>query len=340
MDISVVIPVFNEADNVSSLYHELKAALRHVDGTAEVIVVDDGSTDGTAVVLARLCRQEPSLTVVRLSRNFGQTAALAAGIAHSRGAVIVTLDGDLQNDPADIPRLIAKLEEGYDLVNGWRIDRQDALVTRRLPSRLANRLISFTTKVKLHDYGCMLKAFRGSLGHSLQLYGEMHRFIPALAGDLGAAIAEIPVNHRPRTRGTSKYGLGRTLRVFVDLLTVKFLTSYLTRPIHVFGPPALVSIGGGTLLTVYLFIERFFFGVGLADRPIVLLGLLLILVGMQFMAMGLLGEMLARLYHESQRKPIYVIREVLGASRQPAPLWAPTGTPRGLDPELRSRDPR
>jgi glycosyltransferase involved in cell wall biosynthesis len=319
MDISVVIPAYNEADNLATLYAELKAVLRGIDGHAEIIVVDDGSTDGTSSVLERLCREESFLTVVRLSRNFGQTAALAAGIAHASGEVIVTLDGDLQNDPADIPRLLAKLEEGYDLVNGWRVDRQDGFLTRRLPSLVANRLISFTTKVKVHDYGCPLKAFRASLAKSLRLYGEMHRFIPALAGDLGAAIAEIPVKYRPRVCGTSKYGLSRTLRVLLDLVTVKFLTSFLTRPIHVFGPLGLLSTAAGTLLMLCLSIERLFFGVALADRPIVLLGILLILVGMQFLAMGLLGEMLARLYHESQGKPVYVVRTVLGISR--APLW-------------------
>ncbi|HEX9818975.1 MAG TPA: glycosyltransferase family 2 protein [Methylomirabilota bacterium] len=323
MDISVVIPVYNEADNLVALHEELRAVLRRIGGSAEVIVVDDGSTDATATVLERLCDQDPSLTVVRLSRNFGQTAALAAGLAHARGEVIVTLDGDLQSDPADIPRLIAKLDEGHDLVNGWRIDRQDTFVTRRLPSTLANRLISFATRLKLHDYGCPVKAFRGSLARSLRLYGEMHRFIPALAGDLGASVVEIPVNHRPRVRGASKYGLSRTPRVLLDLVTVKFMTSYLTRPIHVFGFPGIVAATVGTLLTIYLGIERLVRGVALADRPILLLAILLCLVGVQFIALGLLGEMLARLYHESQGKPVYVVREVLGAPPPPVSAWTP-----------------
>jgi len=322
MDISVVIPVYNEADNLVALHEELRAVLRRLGGSTEVIVVDDGSTDATAAVLERLCDQDPSLTVVRLSRNFGQTAALAAGLAHARGEVIVTLDGDLQSDPADIPRLIAKLEEGHDLVNGWRVERQDTFVTRRLPSTLANRLISFTTRLKLHDYGCPVKAFRGGLARSLRLYGEMHRFIPALAGDLGASVVEIPVNHRPRVRGASKYGLSRTPRVLLDLVTVKFMTSYLTRPIHVFGFPGIVAAMVGTLLTVYLGIERLVRGVALADRPILLLAILLCLVGVQFIALGLLGEMLARLYHESQGKPVYVVREVLGGAPPPASVWA------------------
>jgi glycosyltransferase involved in cell wall biosynthesis len=325
MDLSVVIPVYNEADNVTALHQELRVALRAVEGTSEIVIVDDGSTDATRTALERLCREDPSLTVVRLSRNFGQTAALAAGIAHAGGEVIVTLDGDLQNDPADIPRLIAKLREGYDLVNGWRVDRRDPLVTRRLPSALANRLIAFATRLNLHDFGCPVKAFRGSLARSLRLYGEMHRFIPALAGDLGAAIAEMPVNHRPRVRGTSKYGLSRTFRVLMDLVTVKFLTGYLTRPIHVFGLPGMLATTAGVLLTLYLGVERLFLGVALAARPILSLAILLILVGVQFVALGLLGEMLSRLYHESQEKPIYVVREVLGMSRPPARLVREAG---------------
>jgi glycosyltransferase involved in cell wall biosynthesis len=323
MDISVVIPVYNEADNLLALCEELRVVLSRIAGSAEVIVVDDGSTDATAAVLERVCKQDPSLTVIRLSRNFGQTAALAAGIAHARGEVIVTLDGDCQSDPADIPRLLAKLQEGYDLVNGWRVDRHDTFVTRRLPSTLANRLISFATRLRLHDYGCPVKAFRGSLARSLRLYGEMHRFIPALASDLGASIVEMPVNHRPRVRGASKYGLSRTPRVLLDLVTVKFMTSYLTRPIHVFGLPGIVAALAGTLLTLYLGVERLVRGVALADRPILLLAMLLCLVGVQFIALGLLGEMLARLYHESQDKPVYVVREVLGAPPQPAGAWRP-----------------
>jgi glycosyltransferase involved in cell wall biosynthesis len=317
MDVSVVIPVYNEAENVTALLQELDVALRAVRGSKEVIVVDDGSTDGTAAVLDRLCSQQRSLTVVRLSRNFGQTAALAAGMAHAAGAVVITLDGDLQNDPADIPRLIAKLDEGYDMVTGWRVKRHDTFITRRVPSVLANRLISYTTRLKLHDYGCPVKAFRGNLARSLRLYGEMHRFIPALAGDLGASIAEIPVTHRPRTRGRSKYGLSRTFRVLLDLVTVKFMTSYLTRPIHVFGLPGITAAVVGALLTLYLGLERLARGVPLADRPILSLAILLLLVGVQFIALGLLGEMLVRLYHESQGKAIYVVRDVLGQSQPP-----------------------
>ena len=321
MDLSIVIPVYNEGDNLHRLHGELADVLDTFHGSAEIILVDDGSTDRSASILRELAADDSRLRAIRLSRNFGQTAALAAGLAHATGEVIVTLDGDCQNDPADIPRLIAKLDEGYDLVNGWRVDRHDAFVTRKLPSRVANRLISLTTRVKLHDYGCMLKAYRGGLARSLRLYGEMHRFIPALAGDLGAAIAEIPVNHRARTRGTSKYGLGRTLRVLLDLMTVKFVTSYLTRPIHAFGPPAVLATVLGTALLLYLGVERLVFGAALADRPILLLAILMVLLGVQFLALGLLGEVLARLYHESQGKPVYVVREVLGAPSTPSPLW-------------------
>ena len=321
MDLSVVIPVYNEGENLRTLHRELADVLESFRGDAEIVIVDDGSVDDSALVLRELAARDPRLRAIRLSRNFGQTAALAAGLGHATGDVVVTLDGDCQNDPADIPRLIAKLEEGYDLVNGWRVNRQDRFVTRRLPSQLANRLISLTTQVKLHDYGCMLKAFRGGLARSLRLYGEMHRFIPALAADLGAAITEIPVNHRARVRGTSKYGIGRTLRVLLDLLTVKFVTSYLTRPIHAFGPPAVLATLAGSALLLYLGIERIVFGIGLADRPILLLAILLVLLGVQFLALGLLGEVLARLYHESQGKPVYVVREVFGTPSTPAPLW-------------------
>jgi glycosyltransferase involved in cell wall biosynthesis len=316
MVLSVVVPVYNEAENVWLLFQQLKAALQSFNEEAEMVFVDDGSTDATYSLLKRLNQDDVSVIVIRLSRNFGQTAALAAGIAHARGEIIVTLDGDLQNDPNDIPRLLAKLNEGYDVVAGWRVNRQDRFLTRRLPSMIANWLISVTTKVKLHDYGCTIKAFRGELAKSLSLYGELHRFIPALARDLGAMIVEIPVNHRPRSNGKSKYGLSRTVRVMLDLLTVKFLSSYSTRPIHVFGSLGLLLTFVGTALTGYLGIERLFFHVGLGDRPILLLGILLMVVGIQFITMGLLGEMIVRVYHEGQKKPIYVVREILDSSRQ------------------------
>jgi glycosyltransferase involved in cell wall biosynthesis len=323
MVVSVVVPVYNEADNVFLLHQQLKIALQSFNGKAEILFVDDGSSDGTYPRLKRLNQEDSSVIVIRLNRNFGQTAALAAGIFYARGDIIVTLDGDLQNDPKDIERLIAKVEEGYDIVAGWRVSRQDRFLTRRLPSIIANRLISFTTKVKLHDYGCTLKAFRSETAKSLPLYGELHRFIPALARDLGAAIAEIPVNHRARQNGKSKYGLSRTLRVLLDLLTTKFLSSYSTRPIHFFGGVGLLAALPGGGITTYLTLQRLLFGEPLADRPLLLLGILLIIVGGQFITMGLLGEMLVRIYHESQKKPIYTVREILHSSSAP---WKPAQT--------------
>lgn len=311
MDLSLVVPVYNEADNLQPLCQQIHAVLAPTGWTYELVIVDDGSTDGSAELLAGLHAEDPRLKVIQFRRNFGQTAALAAGFAYAHGEVVVTLDGDLQNDPADIPRLVAKLNEGYDLVNGWRRDRQDPFLQRRLPSQIANRIISLTTRVKLHDYGCTLKAFRRDVVKNLKLYGEMHRFIPALVGDLGAKITEMPVTHHPRRRGRSKYGLARTLWVVIDLLTVKFLSNYATRPSHLFGLFGLLAalLGGG--ITAFLGIQRLFFGVRLADRPLLLLGILLVVIGVQFITMGLIGEMLARTYHESQEKPIYVIKEVL-----------------------------
>jgi glycosyltransferase involved in cell wall biosynthesis len=315
MDLSVVIPIYNEEENLLLLYQQVQETLSALGRAYEIITVDDGSSDGSFRVLTHLHRQDPRLKVIRFRRNFGQTAALAAGFAYASGDIVVSLDGDLQNDPADIPRLIAKLEEGYDLVSGWRVNRQDPFLRRRLPSQIANRVISFTTRVKLHDYGCTLKALRKEMAKGLMLYGEMHRFIPALAGDLGAAIAEIPVNHRPRHQGRSKYGLTRTLWVILDLLTVKFLSGYATRPGHLFGLLGLLAMLGGGVITGYLGIQRLFFHVELAGRPLLLLGILLVIIGVQFITMGLLGEMLVRTYHESQKKPIYVIREILGEQR-------------------------
>lgn len=311
MDLSVVVPIYNEAENLRPLCQRIHEALASTGWMYEVVIVDDGSTDGSAQILTLLHAEDPRLKVLRFRRNFGQTAALAAGFAYAHGQVIVSLDGDLQNDPLDIPRLVAKLSEGYDLVNGWRINRRDPFLHRRLPSRIANWLISLTTRVKLHDYGCTLKAFRSEVAKELKLYGEMHRFIPALAGDLGARIVEMPVAHHPRQRGRSKYGLTRTLWVILDLLTVKFLSSYATRPNHLFGLCGLVATLLGGTISLILGIQKVFFGVKLADRPLLLFSVLLVVVGVQFVTFGLIGEMLARTYHESQEKPIYWIKEVL-----------------------------
>jgi glycosyltransferase involved in cell wall biosynthesis len=316
MDLSVVVPIYNEAENVAGLYDELTAALRPTGWEYELLFVDDGSRDGSFEALAGLAASDPRVAIVKLSRNYGQTAALAAGIAESRGADVVLIDGDRQNDPADIPMLLAKRREGFDLVAGWRVDRQDPWLSRRVPSQIANWLIGAITGVRLHDYGCTLKIVRGDLARSLQLYGEMHRFIPALIDDLGGRVVELPVNHRPRVAGTSKYGISRTVRVVLDLLTVKFLSLYSTRPIHVFGVVGLVSTFLGVLITGWLGFERLVLGTPLADRPIVLLGILLTVMGLQFITMGLLGELLVRTYHESQGKRVYRIDTVIrGAER-------------------------
>jgi len=311
MELSVVIPVYNEEENVEPLVGEIEAALSALGKSYEIVIVDDGSKDGTFLKLKQLHERLKQLKVIGLKRNFGQTAALAAGLAHAQGDVVILMDGDAQNDPADIPALLRKLDEGNDLVAGWRYNRQDPFLNRRLPSMIANRLISFTTHVKLHDYGCTLKAMRHDVAKNLRLYGEMHRFIPAIAYERGARIAELKVNHRPRLRGTSKYGITRTLRVVLDLLTVKFLSSYSTRPSHVFGPIGLGSGFLGFLIGLYLTVQKFFYGQDIGGRPLLLLGILLIFIGFQFVTMGLLGEMLARTYHESQDRPVYVVGEIL-----------------------------
>lgn len=311
MDLSVVIPVYNEEENVEPLIAEIEAALAALGKKYEIVVVDDGSKDATFARLRSIRERLAQLKVVRLKRNFGQTAAMAAGLAHAQGAVVIVMDGDAQNDPADIPALLRKLDEGNDLVAGWRYNRQDPFLNRRLPSMIANRLISFTTHVKLHDYGCTLKAMRQDVAKNLRLYGEMHRFIPAIAYERGARIAELKVNHRPRLRGKSKYGITRTLRVVLDLLTVKFLSSYSTRPSHVFGPIGLGSGFLGFVIGLYLTAQKLLYGHDIGGRPLLLLGILLIFIGFQFVTMGLLGEMLARTYHESQDRPVYVVGEVL-----------------------------
>jgi glycosyltransferase involved in cell wall biosynthesis len=335
MDISVVVPIYNERENLERLHEEIVAAM---DGLGpgysyEVIYVDDGSEDGSREVLRRIHAGDDRVQVVLLRKNFGQTAAMSAGFRRAAGSIIVTLDGDLQNDPADIPALLDKLDEGFDLVTGWRRDRKDGFLRRRLPSLVANWIIRRATRVKVHDYGCMLKAYRAEIAKGLRLYGEMHRFIPAIADDMGAVIAEIEVNHRPRRYGDSKYGLGRTVRVVLDLITVKFLSAFATRPIQVFGLLGLcVGVAGGGLLA-WLAIEKLFLGVELGGRPIVLLGILLSVTSVQLVTLGLLGEMLARTYHESQDKPVYVVAEVLearsgdasGRVRGPGPIVAGLG---------------
>jgi glycosyltransferase involved in cell wall biosynthesis len=310
MELSIVIPVFNEEENIEPLIREIDAVLKPSGKTYEIVVVDDGSKDGTFAGLRRL-HDNGGLKVVRLKRNFGQTAALSAGLNYAEGEIVILMDGDAQNDPADIPALLAKIDEGNDLVAGWRFNRQDPFLNRRLPSMIANWLISSTTKVKLHDYGCTLKAMRKELAKSLRLYGEMHRFIPAIAYERGAQIAELKVHHRPRLRGQSKYGISRTLRVVLDLLTVKFLISYSTRPAHVFGPIGFISGFAGFAIAVSLTVQKLIYNEPIGGRPLLLLAILFIFIGIQFITMGLLGEMLARTYHESQDRAVYVVGEIL-----------------------------
>jgi glycosyltransferase involved in cell wall biosynthesis len=310
--VSIVIPLLNEADNILPLYQRLRAAMEQEgEWTWEIIFVDDGSTDTTFILLEELHKQDDHVRVLRLRRNFGQTAALSAGFDAARGARIVSLDGDLQNDPQDIARLLKKLDEGYDAVSGWRVHRQESFWLRRLPSRLANWLISQTTGVHLHDYGCTLKAYRAELVKELRLYGEMHRFIPALMWGNGARIAELSVQHRPRLHGQSKYGISRTVRVLLDLITVKFCLTSLTRPLQFFGLIGLVTSGAGMAMCLYLASLRVFWGYPLADRPFLLLGILLVVIGVQFLCVGILAEIQIRTYHESSQKPTYAIREIL-----------------------------
>jgi glycosyltransferase involved in cell wall biosynthesis len=310
MELSIVIPLFNERGNLGPLHEELKTVLAGMGVSHEILFVDDGSIDGSADELRRIKASDPNVRVIRLAKNTGQTAALQCGFSNSRGDVVVALDGDGENDPADIPRLLAKLKEGYDLVSGWRTERwHDEALTRRLPSRAANVLISRITGTALHDYGCTLKAYRGDLARSLALYGEMHRFVPAIAAEQGAQIAEMAVNFRPRRSGKSKYGPGRIIRTFLDLMTVKFLSGYSTRPIQVFGAIGLVFGILGAMLMAMLVFEKVFLGYQLADRPALLGAVLLVVVAVQFVSLGLIGEMVARTYHESQRKPIYLIKE-------------------------------
>jgi glycosyltransferase involved in cell wall biosynthesis len=316
-DLSVVVPVHDEAPNLESLYRELIDTLDAWGRPYEVVFIDDGSEDESFDVLARLQRVDPRVCVIQFRRNFGQTAAFSAGIAYARGRVIVTSDADLQNDPRDIPTLVARLDEGYDIACGWRKHRKDPWLTRRLPSFLANKLISWATGVELHDYGCSLKAFRAEAVKPLKLYGEMHRFIPAIASEMGVRVSEVVVNHRARVAGRSKYGLSRTVRVILDLLTVKFLLSYSTRPLQIFGLLGLVMGGLGAIILTWLAIVRLTTTQAIGDRPLLLLGILLAFTGVQLLTLGLLAELQARTYHESQDKPTYAIRQIRDASTVP-----------------------
>ena len=309
-ELSIVVPLYNEAESLPPLVAQLLAALRPLGRSFELVLVDDGSSDGTASVLRQLAAQTPELVAVLLRRNYGQTPAMSAGFDASRGELIVTLDGDLQNDPADIPLLLERLEQGYDLVSGWRHQRQDPAMSRKLPSRVANRLIARVTGVRLHDYGCSLKAYRRELVGDMNLYGELHRFLPALAFIEGARISEVKVNHRARTYGTSKYGIDRTFRVLMDLLTVWFMKRFLTRPMYVFGFGGLLAVALGVVLSLYLLSLKLQ-GMDIGSRPLLLVAVLALICGVQLFCFGLLAELQMRTYHESQGRPIYRVRETL-----------------------------
>jgi glycosyltransferase involved in cell wall biosynthesis len=310
-DISVVVPVRDEVESLPLLLEAIAACLNANQLTYEIICVDDGSSDGSAEFLKEQAQTRNDLKAVILRRNYGQTAAMAAGFNYALGQIIVTLDADLQNDPADIPILLSKLEEGYDLVSGWRHKRQDAALSRLLPSKIANWLIGVITGVKLHDYGCSLKAYRAEVLADMNLYGELHRFLPALAYIEGARITEIPVRHHPRRFGQSKYGLSRTFRVMMDLLTISFMKKFLTKPMHVFGLLGLISMLLGTIIGIYLTFLKLAWGQMIGNRPLLILGVLLLVTGVQLFSFGLLAELLMRTYHESQGRPIYRVREVI-----------------------------
>jgi len=312
LEISVVIPFLNEEPNLQPLCEELTQSLDGFGRDYELVFIDDGSTDGGVELLKSLRDKTPQIKVVSLRRNFGQTAAMAAGLDYATGNVVVTIDADRQNDPADIPAMVEKLEEGYDMVCGWRHQRKDGAIMRKLPSKIANRLIAKTTGVVLHDYGCTLKAMTSDVAKKITLYGEMHRFIPAVASAIGVRIAEVKVNHRARVAGESKYGISRTFRVILDLVTVKFLLRFSARPIHFFGMPGLACGSIGGVILAYLVFARLILGESLSDRPMLLFAFILILIGIQFVLFGLIGEMQTRTYHESQDKPIYHVRHTVG----------------------------
>lgn len=314
LQLSIVLPVYNEEDNIVELHNEIAEVLDEMEGQSEIIYVDDGSNDSTLEKLRQLHKSDDRAVVIEFRRNFGQTAAMAAGFEFARGEVVVAMDADRQNDPADIPKLLAKIGEGYDLVSGWRYDRKDGYLLRLLPSKIANKLISWATDVKLHDYGCSLKAFRYDVVKQISLYGEMHRFIPALASAVGVSIAEVKVNHRPRIAGQSKYGISRTFRVILDLITVKFLLRFSSKPLQFFGSFGLISGFIGFSICLFLTVEKLFYQVPMSDRPLLLLGILLLFIGLQFITVGLLAELMTRTYHEAQDKPIYTIRNLLRKS--------------------------
>jgi glycosyltransferase involved in cell wall biosynthesis len=311
LDITIVIPLFNEEESIIPLYEKLLAVLPGLQRSFEIILINDGSTDGSQAVLNRLAQRDSRVKVIQLRRNFGQTPAMAAGFDHARGRIIIPMDADLQNDPVDIPLLLAKLDEGYDIVSGWRKNRQDKEVVRKVVSRLANWLIGVITGVKLHDSGCSLKAYRSEILKGTRLYGEMHRFLPALADLMGARICEVPVTHHARQFGKSKYGLKRTAKVVLDLITVKFLAEFATKPLYMFGGIGALLFGAAVLAGAETLWEKFAFGVYVHNNPFILIAVFLAILGVNFVLMGLLAELIVRTYHESQDKPIYHIREMM-----------------------------
>ena len=312
MKLSLVVPVYNEAENLLLLFDAVHRALDPLRQPWEIVFIDDGSQDRSLSVLKELAKKDPRhVCVVVFRRNFGQTAAIAAGIDHAQGEIIILLDADMQNDPADIPMMVEKINEGYDVVSGWRKERKDAFITRTIPSRAANWLISVVTGVHLHDYGCTLKAYRRDVLSGFRLYGEMHRFIPVYAHAVGAKIAEVPVRHHARKFGKAKYGLERTLKVLLDLFTVKFLLSYSAKPIYLFGGTGIALMGISTLILLYLIVRRIFFSVSVLGSPFFQMSAMFFILGFQSVLMGLIAEMLVRTYYESQRKPTYMVRQVI-----------------------------
>ncbi|HEY5501550.1 MAG TPA: glycosyltransferase family 2 protein [Candidatus Humimicrobiaceae bacterium] len=309
--LSVVIPVYNERENISYLYENLNKVLPTLGKKYEVILIDDGSTDGTFNELVKIHEQNSNYKIVKFRKNFGQTPAMSAGFDYANGEIIITLDADLQNDPKDIPLLIEKMNEGYDIVSGWRINRQDKAMSRKLPSKIANWLIAKLTGVRIHDYGCTLKAYSRDVVKNIELYGEMHRYIPAVASWMGISVAEVPVHHHSRKFGKSKYGISRTIRVILDIIILKYLLSYSQRPIQIFGLIGLFTGAVGGIITIYLRIMRLFFNAALSSRPLFTLSIFMIFIGVQLITMGILGELLMRTYHEASGKPTYAIRQII-----------------------------
>lgn len=311
-EISIFLPVYNEEENLLPLHQKIQQALAELKRTAEIIYVDDGSTDGSLKVLKEIASSDKRVKVIALRRNYGQTAAMSAGIDASSGEILIPMDADLQNDPQDIAKLLAKMDEGYDVVSGWRKNRQDKLLTRKIPSQIANKLISWISGVHLHDYGCSLKAYRREVLREVKLYGEMHRFIPIYASWAGAKVTEIPVNHHARTKGKSKYGISRTFKVIFDLMTIKFMASYQTKPLYVFGTFGFVAFILSSVAAFWALYLKFIDGVSFILTPLPVIAVVMFAISVQFFLMGLLAEMLVRTYHESQNKPIYLVREKIG----------------------------